>query len=111
MHRTIPRLRTLHARGYAVAAASKPPLSGLSSKARTRAEKLSAEWQGTSATGENTKNFIGGEFVESKASDWIDVVDPVCVVLPRATRNIYTHPRAGITNTAYPCARDDECRV
>lgn len=27
--------------------------------------------------GENTKNFIAGEFVESKATKWIDVLDPV----------------------------------
>jgi malonate-semialdehyde dehydrogenase (acetylating) / methylmalonate-semialdehyde dehydrogenase len=80
MHRrTIPSLRTLRARSYAATAASRPPLSGLSASARPRAEKLSAEWKGTSATGESTKNFIGGEFVESKTSDWIEVVDPVCV--------------------------------
>jgi malonate-semialdehyde dehydrogenase (acetylating)/methylmalonate-semialdehyde dehydrogenase len=41
------------------------------------AEKISAEWKGTSATGGTTKNFIGGEFVESKASQWFDVLDPV----------------------------------
>lgn len=75
MHaRVVPRLRGLHARTYATA---RPPLSGLSATARSRAEKLSADWQGTSATGENTKNLIGGEFVESKTADWIDVVDPV----------------------------------
>ena len=72
--RSLPRLRVLHARSYATA---KPPLSGLSQTARSRAEKLSAEWNGTSATGDNTKNFIGGEFVESNAKEWIDVVDPV----------------------------------
>ncbi|KAG9314240.1 methylmalonate-semialdehyde dehydrogenase [Chiua virens] len=51
-------------------------LSGLSQAARTRAEKLSADWNGTHATGGNTKNYIGGEFVESKATVWHDVVDP-----------------------------------
>lgn len=82
MHRrTIPRLRTLQTRSYAVTSASRPPLSGLSAAARSRAEKLSSEWQGTSATGGNTKNFIGGEFIESRTSDWIDVVDPASQTL------------------------------
>ncbi|KAI9461778.1 methylmalonate-semialdehyde dehydrogenase [Boletus coccyginus] len=51
-------------------------LSGLSQTARPWAEKLSAEWKGTHAAGRNTKNYIGGEFVESKATVWHDVVDP-----------------------------------
>ena len=80
MHRVQTRLRTLstqlHARGFATAT-TRPPLSGLSATARERAEKLSANWKGTSATGENTKLFIGGEFVESKTSNWIDLADPV----------------------------------
>ena len=66
-------------RGYA-SSATHPPLVGLSSTQRSHAEKISAEWKGTSATGGNTKNFIGGEFVESKAETWIDVVDPVRIV-------------------------------
>ena len=52
-------------------------LSALSQPARLRAEKLSAEWKGTHATGGNTKNYIGGQFVDSKAAVWHDVVDPV----------------------------------
>ena len=72
------RLRTVGPRSLRIRAyATQPPLSGLSSTARARAEKISAEWKGTSATGSNTKNFIGGEFVESKAEKWVDVVDPV----------------------------------
>lgn len=51
--------------------------TGLSAHARTAAERISDNWKGTSATGANTKNFIGGEFVESKATKWIDVHDPV----------------------------------
>ncbi|KAI0815084.1 methylmalonate-semialdehyde dehydrogenase [Irpex lacteus] len=80
MHRVPARLRTLHARGLATAA-TRPPLSGLSAAARERAEKLSAGWKGTSATGENTKLFIGGEFVESKTSNWIDLADPATQAL------------------------------
>ncbi len=60
-------------------AAPRPALSGLSATAKSKAEKISQDWKGTSATGANTKNFIGGEFVESKTDKWIDVVDPVCV--------------------------------
>ncbi|KAF8762015.1 Methylmalonate-semialdehyde dehydrogenase [Rhizoctonia solani] len=40
------------------------------------AEEISRDWKGTSATGANTKLYIGGEFVESKAEKWIDVHDP-----------------------------------
>ncbi|KAJ3550291.1 hypothetical protein NMY22_g560 [Coprinellus aureogranulatus] len=50
--------------------------NALSTAALPRAQKLSADWKGTSATGGNTKNFIGGQFVESKASEWVDVHDP-----------------------------------
>ncbi|EIM92143.1 methylmalonate-semialdehyde dehydrogenase [Stereum hirsutum FP-91666 SS1] len=69
-------LRYLHTRSYASAASSRPPLSGLNATARSKAEQLSKDWKGTSASGENTKNFIAGEFVESKATKWIDVLDP-----------------------------------
>lgn len=51
--------------------------SGLNDFARAKAEELSKNWKGTSATGGTTKNFIGGEFVESKAEKWIEVHDPV----------------------------------
>lgn len=44
--------------------------------AHSAAQKLSAEWKGTSATGGNTKNFINGEFVESKTDKWLEVRDP-----------------------------------
>ncbi|KAJ7783625.1 methylmalonate-semialdehyde dehydrogenase [Mycena maculata] len=47
----------------------------LSALARNSAERLS-EWKGTSVTGGTTKNFIGGEFVDSKTTDWIDILDP-----------------------------------
>ena len=49
----------------------------LSSLAAPKAEQISANWKGTSATGGKTKNFIGGEFVESNTSEWTDVLDPV----------------------------------
>jgi malonate-semialdehyde dehydrogenase (acetylating)/methylmalonate-semialdehyde dehydrogenase len=62
-------------RAYTTVSAQ-PPLRGLNSVVREKAEKLSREWKGTDASGENTKNFIGGEFVESKTTQWIEVVDP-----------------------------------
>jgi len=73
--------RALRARSYATVP-FQPPLLGLNSVVREKAERLSRDWKGTNASGENTKNFIGGEFVQSKATQWIDVVDPVRRVIP-----------------------------
>ena len=56
---------------------SAPRMSSLGATAKAKAEKISQEWAGTSATGGSTKNFIGGEFVESKTDKWIEVLDPV----------------------------------
>lgn len=68
-------------------------LSGLSQIARPWAEKLSGEWKGTHATGGNTKNYIGGEFVESKATVWHDVVDPVRLhFFPISFANLFRCP-------------------
>ncbi|PVG03346.1 Methylmalonate-semialdehyde dehydrogenase [Serendipita vermifera] len=47
----------------------------LSSKALHRAESLS-RWAGTSFNGGNVTNYINGEFLESKADKWIQVLDP-----------------------------------
>ena len=66
--------RAISVRTYATV---QPPLRGLNSAVREKAEKLSRDWKGTSCSGENTKNFIGGEFVQSRTTQWIDVVDPV----------------------------------
>lgn len=67
------------ARGYASTAAH--PVTGgasqLSPLAAKAAEEVSSKWKGTSALGGNTKNYIGGEFVESSCSKWLDVHDPV----------------------------------
>ncbi|KAI0036634.1 methylmalonate-semialdehyde dehydrogenase [Vararia minispora EC-137] len=71
----IARLRHRCACSYATVA-TRPALSGLNTVARSKAEQISRDWNGTSATGENTKNFIGGEFMESSATKYIDVVDP-----------------------------------
>lgn len=72
--RRLPLLRGLKSQGFHTSAAAK----ALSALALPKAEAISAQWKGTSATGESTKNFIGGEFVESKTTEWIDVHDPVC---------------------------------
>ncbi len=66
----------IRVQSYATVAVQ-PPLRGLNSVVRAKAEKLSRDWKGTSSSGESTKNFIGGEFVQSRATQWIDVVDPV----------------------------------
>ncbi|KAH7912593.1 Aldehyde/histidinol dehydrogenase [Hygrophoropsis aurantiaca] len=63
------RLGALRGRSYSTAV-------GLSASVRSKAEKLSAEWKGTNAIGGPTKNYIGGQFIESKSTEWHDVVDP-----------------------------------
>lgn len=67
----ISRLNLLRPRGYAT-------VSGLSATARGKAEVLSADWKGTNYLGSTTKNYIGGEFTESKAEKWLEIHDPVC---------------------------------
>jgi malonate-semialdehyde dehydrogenase (acetylating) / methylmalonate-semialdehyde dehydrogenase len=49
----------------------------LNAISRAKAEQLSADWKGTSLIGGTTKNYIGGEFVESKADKWLEIHDPV----------------------------------
>ncbi|KAG8897809.1 hypothetical protein FRB99_007912 [Tulasnella sp. 403] len=56
-------------RRYATHSGSLSPL------AQAAAQKLS-NWKGTSTTGGTTKNFINGEFVESKTDKWLEVHDP-----------------------------------
>ena len=50
------------------------PYSTLGVKA---AEEVSSKWKGTTANGGKTKNYIGGKFVDSTASRWLEVRDPV----------------------------------
>lgn len=56
-----------------------------------KADQISAEWKGTSATGGTTKNFIGGQFLESKSSQWFEILDPSTQTLlsrvPQTTSN------------------------
>ena len=66
LSRSIPRIPARH---YTMA-----QYSQLASK---MAEEVSSKWQGTTANGGKTKNYIGGEFRESSTDRWIDVLDPV----------------------------------
>ncbi|KAL5535416.1 hypothetical protein ACEPAF_3510 [Sanghuangporus sanghuang] len=94
---SLPRLsriaRASAIRSYATASEIrvKSPLVGLSSVALEKAEQLSANWRGTSASGDATKNYIGGQFVDSKADTLIDVLDPSTQTLltrvPETTRS------------------------
>jgi malonate-semialdehyde dehydrogenase (acetylating)/methylmalonate-semialdehyde dehydrogenase len=70
----LPALRL--ARGYASAATKPAAGSKYSPLAAAAAEEVSSKWKGTSAVGGKTKNYIGGEFVESKATKWLEVRDP-----------------------------------
>jgi len=80
-------LRVLRSRPFSTSAAR----NALSAAARPKAELISSQFAGTSATGENTKNFIGGQFVESKSTEWIDVLDPVTAagVSPMSQADMY----------------------
>ncbi|GLB36007.1 putative aldehyde dehydrogenase family protein [Lyophyllum shimeji] len=92
----VSRLSRLPIRAFATSA----PLSALSAAALPKAERISAEWKGTSATGGTTKNFIGGEFVESKASEWVDVVDPSTQTLLSRVPQTTTHEFEQAVNAA-----------
>jgi len=41
------------------------------------AELQLQNWKGTATDGSDTKLYIGGQFVSSKTTKWIDVQDPV----------------------------------
>ena len=99
-----PRLRCSQIRSFSVS----PHPRSLNAKALPFAEKISAEWKGTSATGGTTKNFIGGEFVESKSSQWFDVLDPVRKMSP-----LYHQWLTGpvYANIGYSCASNHRKRV
>lgn len=79
--------RSLFVRQVATSAdrRSRKPLIDLKTDIREKAESLTSSWKGTNASGGTTKNFIGGEFVESKADKWIDVLDPVSLVCAAVT--------------------------
>lgn len=70
---SISTFARLHSRSFATSASRR----ALNAVALPKAEQISSEWKGTSATGGNTKNYIGGEFIESKTQEWHDVLDPV----------------------------------
>ncbi|KIK30389.1 hypothetical protein PISMIDRAFT_26819 [Pisolithus microcarpus 441] len=69
------------ARLYALPRRSYASVSALNATARSKADRLSADWRGTSAAGNNTKNYIAGEFVDSKTDEWLDVLDPATQTL------------------------------
>ncbi|KAJ7615001.1 Methylmalonate-semialdehyde dehydrogenase [Roridomyces roridus] len=56
-------------------------MPSLNAFSQSKAEELSANWKGTNFLGGTTKNFIGGEFLESKTDKWIDVLDPATQTL------------------------------
>jgi malonate-semialdehyde dehydrogenase (acetylating)/methylmalonate-semialdehyde dehydrogenase len=81
-HLTRAALRTSAPRCAAAApatpaSAASAGSAGLAGIALARAKDVDAKWQGTSTLGGTTKNFRDGAFVESKASTWCEVRDPV----------------------------------
>ena len=99
---------------------------GMSSFARAKAEEISRSWKGTSATGGRTKypialschsgfnivtrNYIGGQFVESQTSEWLDVLDPVSWIcaLREFVRTEALHPQ-GHANSSHPGPTNYPC--
>jgi malonate-semialdehyde dehydrogenase (acetylating) / methylmalonate-semialdehyde dehydrogenase len=105
-HSRIPT-RAVCVRSYATVPVQ-PPLRGLNSVVREKAEKLSRDWKGTNSSGENTKNFIGGEFVQSRSTQWIDVVDPVRRVY-HSSFILTQDPVVTVhTNTPHPCSGNNQ---
>ncbi|KAF9076137.1 methylmalonate-semialdehyde dehydrogenase [Rhodocollybia butyracea] len=54
----------------------------LSNAARVKVDELS-RWKGTSFEGGVTKNFIGGQFIESKASEWTEATESTQTLLSK----------------------------
>lgn len=52
-------------------------LPSLTSTAAERAKDVESKWQGTSTSGGTTKNFVGGQWLDSKTQNWLDVHEPV----------------------------------
>lgn len=61
----------------ASAAASETSLGSL---AYERARDVDSKWKGTSTLGGTTKNFVHGQFVDSKTERWVEVRDPVSML-------------------------------
>lgn len=55
--------------------------ASLSSIAASRAQDVEQKWRGTSTSGGTTKNYINGEFIDSKTQKWLDVNDPATQTL------------------------------
>lgn len=51
--------------------------AALGSLAAARAKDVESKWRGTSTSGGTTKNYVDGQFVDSKTDGWIEVPDPV----------------------------------
>jgi len=74
LSRTFSTCSSLRLASAATASSSSASLSGLSLE---RAKEIESKWQGTNTSGGNIPNFVGGEWVQSKAKEWLDVHDPV----------------------------------
>jgi len=74
--RYLPRNLRYASTAAATSTSSSAKFAPLAMKA---AEEVSSKWKGTTANGGKTKNYIGGEFVDSSAKKWLEVRDPVCL--------------------------------
>lgn len=96
--RYLPRNLRYASTAAATSSSSSAKFAPLAMKA---AEEVSTKWKGTTANGGKTKNYIGGEFVDSSAKKWLEVRDPVCFCKEvGAITHTFSQPR--LWSTRYP---------
>ena len=71
-----------------------------------KAEQITAQWKGANASGENVKNYIGGQFVDSQTEKWMDVIDPVCLHHPHVWWELIVVATVD-ANSAVSCSGDN----
>lgn len=83
--------------------------SSLGPLAFERAKDVESKWRGTSTMGGTTKNYIDGQFVDSKTNRWVDLHDPATqTILTRVPDSTMSEFDAAVANAqaAFPAWRD-----
>lgn len=83
--------------------------STLGALAYERAQDVERKWRGTSTMGGTTKNYVNGQFIDSKTNRWVDVHDPATqTVLTRVPDTTMEEFDAAVANahSAFPGWRD-----
>lgn len=93
----------------AASASQSAASSPLGALALERAKDVEQKWRGTSTLGGTTKNYVDGQFVDSKTSRWVDVHDPATqTVLTRVPDTTMAEFDAAVASAqaAFPDWRD-----